>query len=172
MILYHGSNVEIIIIKLEKCMPYKDFGKGFYTSPLQEHAWRMAKRTARITKTGNPCVTAFFFDDSHLTNTALKIKQFKNPDKEWARFVINNRNRQFKETINFECNTDAKYDIVIGPVANDDIIALMDVFLAGLISDDALAKELTFRDLSNQISFHTEKAVNCLLKTEVFYEKR
>jgi len=169
MIVYHGSNIEIDTIKLEKCMPYKDFGKGFYTSPIKEHASKMAKRTTRINKTGVLCVTAFFLDDAFLSNTTLKIKQFSNPDKEWARFVMNNRNRQFKDVYSHECNTDAKYDIVIGPVANDDIIALMDIFLTGLISDDALAKELTFRELSNQISFHTEKAISLLQKTKIYH---
>jgi len=38
MILYHGSNIEIETIILKKCMRYKDFGKGFYTSPFQENA--------------------------------------------------------------------------------------------------------------------------------------
>jgi len=167
MIVYHGSNVEIFTIELDKCMPYKDFGKGFYTSPLKEHALRMAIRTSKIKKIGNPCVSEFFFDESCLPNTSLNVKQFANPDKEWARFVINNRNRKFDDFNNLECNSDAKYDIVIGPVANDDIVALMDVFLAGLISDDVLAKELTFRDLSNQISFHTERAIGYLKKSEV-----
>jgi len=129
----------------------------------------MAKRTTRINKTGNPCVTIFSFDETILTSNTLKIKHFQNPDKEWARFVINNRNRQFKEIKNNECNTDAKYDIVTGPVANDDIVALMDIFLAGLISDDVLAKELTFRNLSNQISFHTKNAINYLQKIEALH---
>ena len=169
MTVYHGSNIEIDVIRLEKSMPYKDFGKGFYTSPVQEHAWRMAVRTARINKKGSPCVTAFSFNDVFFNDTALKIKQFANPDQEWARFVINNRNRQFMETHSHECNLDAKYDIVTGPVANDDIVALMDVFLAGLISDDVLAKELSFRELSNQLSFHTEKAVSCLQKIEAYH---
>jgi len=160
--------MEIDTIKLEKCMPYKDFGKGFYTSPLRENAWQMAKRTVRINKEGSPCVIAFSFDEAFLSDPALNVKQFTGPNKEWARFVINNRNRQYAEIHNQECNTDAKYGIVIGPVANDDIVALMDVFLAGLISDDVLARELTFRDLSNQISFHTEKAINCLQKIEVY----
>ena len=168
MILYHGSNAEIDTIILEKCMPFKDFGKGFYTSPLQEQAYRMAKRTVKIRKEGNPCVTAYIIDDYFISNTELKIKQFAKPDKEWANFVINNRNRNFNDIKSNNCNTDAKFDIVIGPVANDDIVALMDVFLAGLISDDALAKELTFRELTNQISFHTQKAVSLLKKTEVY----
>jgi len=169
MILYHGSNIEIKVIELEKCRPCKDFGKGFYTSPLREHAWRMAKRTVRINKEGSPCVTAFYFNDSFLSDTTLKIKHFTAPDKEWARFVINNRNRNFRDIQNLDCNTDAKFDIVIGPVANDDIVALMDVFLTGLISDDVLAKELTFRELSIQYSFHTQKAVENLKKTEAYY---
>lgn len=32
MILYHGTNIEIDEIDLDKCRPYKDFGKGFYTT--------------------------------------------------------------------------------------------------------------------------------------------
>jgi hypothetical protein len=163
--------MEIDVINLEKCMPFKDFGKGFYTSPLLEQAWRMSKRTVRINKKGSPCVTVFSFDDTLLFNPGLKIKHFKTPDKEWARFVINNRNRNFRDIQNSDCNMDAKFDIVIGPVANDDIVALMDVFLAGLISDDALARELTFRELNNQISFHSEKSISFLQKTEVYYDQ-
>jgi len=170
MILYHGSNIEIDTIDLGKCRPYKDFGKGFYTTPMLEQAWKMAERTVRIYKEGRPCVTVFSVDDRLFSDAALKVKQFNRPDNEWAMFVVNNRNRQFQDIQSLNCNTDAKYDIVIGPVANDDIAALIDVFIAGLISDDALAKELTFRELNNQFSFHTEKSVSCLVKTEVSHD--
>lgn len=34
MILYHGSNTDIETINLEKCFPYKDFGKGFYLTDI------------------------------------------------------------------------------------------------------------------------------------------
>jgi len=169
MILYHGSNIEIDTIDLDKCRPYRDFGKGFYTSPIQEQAWTMAKRTVRIHKEGSPCVTAFYFDDKLLSDTALSVKQFTVPDNKWARFVINNRNRKFTDVQSQDCNTDTKYDIVIGPVANDDIAALIDVFLAGLISDDILARELTFRNLSVQISFHTERSIIGLQKKEAYH---
>jgi len=30
MKLYHGSNTGIDTVNLEKCMPYKDFGRGAY----------------------------------------------------------------------------------------------------------------------------------------------
>jgi hypothetical protein len=169
MMLYHGSNLEIDTIDLGKCRSYRDFGKGFYTSPVLEQAWKMAKRTVRINKEGSPCVTAFSFDDDLLSDAALSVRQFTFPDNEWARFVINNRNRKYREVQRPDCNTDNKYDIVTGPVANDDIAALIDVFIAGLISDDALARELTFRNLSTQFSFHTEKSIAGLRKTEAYH---
>jgi len=167
MILYHGSNIEIEKIDLSKCRPYKDFGRGFYTTSLPEQAWAMAKRTIRIYGEGTPCVTEFYFDEAILINTRFNIKRFEKPSLEWAKFVVNNRNHNFNDFSSPECNTDGKYEIVTGPVANDDITALMNVYLAGILSDDALIKELTFRELSEQVSFHTERAAACLQKTEV-----
>ena len=167
MILYHGSNIEIVKINLNKCKPYKDFGCGFYTTPIKNQALSMANRTTRIFREGKPCVTEFICDDS--LSALLNIKRFNEPSIEWARFVINNRNKKFTDKHSPESNIDGKYDIVIGPVANDDITALVDVYLSGILSDELLAKELTFRDLSAQFSFHTEKAISCLKKSGIYY---
>jgi hypothetical protein len=168
MILYHGSNIEIEKINLNKCRPFKDFGRGFYTTPIKEQAWTMAKRTVRIYKEGTPYITDFFFDDTVFEDIRFKIKKFIEPDIEWARFVINNRNQNFRNFASPECNAYGKYDIVTGPVANDDITALMNVYLAGIMSNEALTKELTFRELSEQVSFHSENSVACLQKTGVY----
>jgi hypothetical protein len=169
--------MEIDNIDLDKCKPFKDFGSGFYTTPLFDQALSMAKRTVRIYRTGKPCITEYSFNDNVLSNLErdkegafLNILRFNEPSSEWARFVINNRNRRYINVKNPECNIDCKYDIVIGPVANDDITALVDVYLLGILSDEALAKELTFRDLSMQVSFHTNKAISYLHKTRTHYE--
>ena len=61
MKLYHGSNTQIIKIDLDRCRPYKDFGKGFYLTDIKEQALRMAARTARIYD-GTPTLTEFEFD--------------------------------------------------------------------------------------------------------------
>ena len=175
MILYHGSNTEIGIIDLTKCKPFKDFGPGFYTTHLKEQALSMARRTVRIYGEGKPCLTEFscedvFFSDSSKKSMPelLNIKRFNEPNNEWARFVINNRNKKFAHIQSPDCNIDCKYDIVIGPVANDDITALVDVYLSGILSDEALARELSFRELSIQFSFHTEKSIKYLRKTGVY----
>jgi hypothetical protein len=165
--------MEISGIDLEKCRPFKDFGKGFYTTPFQNQAWSMARRTVKIYGNGKPWITEFFVDET-LFNTSesntLKIRRFSEPGNEWALFATNNRNRKFQDDKSPECNRDGKYNIVIGPVANDDIAALINTFLSGIISEDALARELTFRDLSIQYSFHTERAAALLFKTGAYYE--
>ena len=43
MILYHGSNTAIDGIDLNRCRPYKDFGRGFYLTDIREQAQRMAQ---------------------------------------------------------------------------------------------------------------------------------
>ena len=48
MKLYHGSNVVIDSINLALCRPYKDFGRGFYMTDIEEQAEKMAIRVSRI----------------------------------------------------------------------------------------------------------------------------
>ena len=45
MILYHGTYIDIRSIDLDRCMPYKDFGKGFYLTDIEQQARDMAIRT-------------------------------------------------------------------------------------------------------------------------------
>ena len=38
MRLYYGSNIVIDNINLAMCRPYKDFGRGFYLTDIEEQA--------------------------------------------------------------------------------------------------------------------------------------
>ncbi|MDR0550842.1 MAG: DUF3990 domain-containing protein [Spirochaetaceae bacterium] len=169
MILYHGSNTEIDRIDLVKCQPYKDFGRGFYTTQYKEQALAMAQRTARLFKSGIPVVTVFSLDDSVLSNPSFRIRKFDEPDNAWANFVINNRNMRQQDINSQECNLDNKYDIVSGPVANDDIVLQLRLYLRGIISVPDLKNNLKYKKLTTQISFHTEAVIKFLVKTEVIY---
>lgn len=44
MKLYHGSNMEIKQPDLLRSKPFKDFGRGFYLSPIYEQASERAKQ--------------------------------------------------------------------------------------------------------------------------------
>jgi len=164
--LYHGSNTEITTIDFSKCRPYKDFGQGFYVTTLPDQAKKMANRVARIYG-GIPLITVFEFDESALHDNNLNCRIFRKPIKEWALFVINNRNRNFSPDTDLECNLDHKYDLVIGPIANDDLALLFRQFSNGLIGVDTLVKEMEFKKLTDQYSFHTQKALQYLKKAGV-----
>lgn len=156
MKLYHGSNMAIDRIDLEKCRPYKDFGKGFYLTDIRHQAERMAARTVKMFK-GVPTLTAFEFDLENAVTEGLKIKTFNASDEEWARFVMSNRDINVSQP----CHD---YDIVIGPVADDTIARLLRMFTENFISEEQLVKELTFSQVTSQYFFHTEAAIKTLKK--------
>ena len=163
MILYHGSNITIDVIDLSKCRPNKDFGQGFYLTDIKEQAVKMSQRTSRIYG-GNPVVNAFSFDETIFTNGELIVKEFDSPTEEWARFVIANRDRK-RTFVEEDNNKDCRYDVVIGPVVNDDIALLFRQFEDELIDIDTLVEGMKYKKLTRQYSFHTERAV-ALLKKE------
>lgn len=126
--LFHESNIEIDEVDLAKCMPNKDFGCGFYTTLLEEQAWRMAQRRAKIDG-GSPVVMVYEVPDDLTEKTDLNCRIFdEKPTIEWAIFIKNNRDRRFSNVSSLECNLDCKYDVVIGPVANDTVGILIRQF--------------------------------------------
>ena len=54
MILYHGSNIDIKEIDLNKSKVGKDFGCGFYLTPDKNQAYRMAEKKTLIIGQGMP----------------------------------------------------------------------------------------------------------------------
>ena len=48
MKLYHGSNIEIKQPDLSRSKPFKDFGQGFYLSPVYEQALERAKQITEL----------------------------------------------------------------------------------------------------------------------------
>ena len=166
MRLYHGSNVVIESINLAMCRPYKDFGKGFYLTDIEEQAKQMAKRVARIYG-GSPIVNSFEIQDDFRKLSNIKIKDFGiQTTEEWAKFVMNNRIRTFTDEANTLCNKDNKYDIVIGPVADDNMALLFRQYENEIIDFETLLKGMIYKKTSSQYSFHTEKSIRLLRKVD------
>ena len=170
MRLYHGSNMEIDKVDLTRCLPNKDFGCGFYTTLLEEQAWRMAQRRARIDG-GIPTVTVYEVPDDLTEKEDLKYRVFADkPTIEWAIFIKDNRDRKFLEYDSPECNLDCKYDVVVGPVADDTVGLLIRQFSRGTINAEYLKQEFDFGKLTNQYTFHTERALKYLRKVGVLHD--
>ena len=164
MRLYHGSNIAIDNINLAMCRPYKDFGQGFYLTDIEKQAEKMAIRVARIYGE-KPIVNIYEIDDDFKDFKDLKIKDFGiKTTEEWARFVMNNRSRVFTDIKNVLCNKDNKYDIVIGPVADDNMALLFRQYENEIIDFETLVKGMIYKKTPSQYSFHTEKSVKLLRK--------
>lgn len=152
MILYHGSNMVIDKIDLEKSKPNKDFGKGFYLSETELQAMEMAKFKASLLG-GEPIVTMFEFDDSIMHGSHLRVKVFDGYSEEWADFVFANRDGR-------DANT---YDIVYGPIANDKVGLQIRKLKDGSIDRVEFLNRLKYmKGITYQYYFGTVEAVRYL----------
>ena len=155
MKLYHGSNVEIDAIDLNRGRRGKDFGKGFYTNPDYMQAVEFCSNVIRREGCGVPTVTTFEFDESALER--LNVKRFEGYSKEWAEFILMNRN-------NISDKPAHDFDIVIGPIADDGVGTQIRRLSRGFITFDAFLEELKYSKVSIQYFFGTEKALKYLKK--------
>lgn len=157
MILYHGSNVEVSEIDLSRSEVGKDFGVGFYLTASKEQAERMASRRVRLYG-GEPVVTAFEFNESAVRDNGLLLKEFPSYSREWAEFILANRANATRNQIH-------GYDIVHGPIANDDVGFQIRRLLSGIISMDVFLEELKYKKgITYQFFFATERSLKYLKK--------
>lgn len=156
MILYHGSNVEVRQPRLLKSQRPLDFGPGFYTTSDMDQASKWAVRTARIRKGGAPLVSAYEVDEKSFAQ--LRVLSFDSANKEWLRFVTANR-RQLTE--------DESWDVVCGPVANDQTMPTLMLFLDGFLTEEETIARLLPQKLKDQFVFRTDAALAALHCTEV-----
>lgn len=156
MILYHGSNVAVTSPKLLVNQRELDFGKGFYTTSDLEQATRWAKRTAARLRKAEAYVTVYQVDEAALGR--LRVLRFSRPEEGWLRFVANNRKGVPQEQV---------WDVVIGPVANDQTMPVIDLYLDGMYDEQEAIKRLLPQKLKDQYTFKTEAAIGSLICTEV-----
>ena len=158
MLLYHGSNITVLKPRLLPPTRPMDFGAGFYLTSDLDQAKRWAVRTTQRRHVGAPMTSVF--EVNFPFPASLKILRFERPDEAWFDFVIGNR------TVEAFPND---YDIVIGPVANDQTILTLNLYLEGLLTKEAAVKELLPQLLSNQYTFRTSDALALLEFKEVLH---
>lgn len=156
MKLYHGSNMMIEKPDLSRSKLYKDFGRGFYLSPLREQAEQRGRQMVDLLQEGVPCVTVFEWDEIASFSAGLQIKRFDDYCKEWAEFVLQNRDRKRQYFVH-------SYDIVIGPIADDGVTYQLRRYTECDISMERLIEELKYsKGLTIQYYFGTERALSYL----------
>jgi hypothetical protein len=102
---------------------------------------------------GTATVNVYEFDKDSAAKT-VSIRFFDSPNEEWLDYVVNNRQG------NGEAND---YDIIIGPVANDDVYAIIDYYLEGAYTKEMTINALKIKSLYNQVVFKTDTALKYLI---------
>lgn len=153
MILYHGSDMIVESPKILKANRTLDFGHGFYTTTSKEQAckWASIKKIREQSEYG--VVNIYEASEGILNDRGLSVLIFTEASEEWLNFVIKNR---------LKIDYKHEFDIVKGPVADDRVYACLNAFENRFMDMDAAIKELRTYKLADQISFHTQKAINLL----------
>ncbi len=151
MILYHGSNVEVQKPKLIPSKRLLDFGAGFYLTSDFEQAKKWAIRSTNIREIGVPTVS--IFEVSQEEFETLKLLEFDNAGREWLQYIATHRTGK---------GTNDNYDVVFGPVANDQAIRTVNNYLKGYFPEDVAIQLLLPQKLKDQYAFRTEKALAIL----------
>lgn len=148
--LYHGSNVAVDIPKILPKLRALDFGCGFYLTSSYAQAERWARLIFKRRQAGQPIVNIYSFDDE--LSIALNVLQFKDANADWLEFVVNNR----KALQVFD------YDIVVGPVANDATLPVIDDYMDGRYTQEEAVRRLLPQNLTDQYAFCSEISLGYL----------
>lgn len=156
MTLYHGSTVAVHVPQIVKRDRIGDFGIGFYTTTDLEQARRFVHRKCAIEGVDRGVVSVYSVPDDILNRSDLKSKVFQGASEEWVEFVFANRRAALYEH---------GFDLVFGPVANDQVYASLALFEDGQIGHEELIRRLMSRKLVDQMLFHTDRSLRFLKYT-------
>lgn len=155
MKLYHGSTIIVKNPDLTILNYKTDFGKGFYTTTDFEQAkkWTKIKKERLLKEKEDLNIHQYVNVYEYTEDNNLNILNFQEATEEWLKFVY--KNRQSEELVH-------QYDIVKGPVADDNLYQVLVNYENGVYDMEETIKRLKTYLLSNQISFHTLKSLQCL----------
>jgi hypothetical protein len=137
------------LIDLAKSRDRRDFGRGFYTTTIKEQAQAWASSLYK--RYGGDGKILYVYE--YKLGDRINVKTFNNLYIEWLEFVKENR---------MSGGLTHAFDIVKGPVANDNTMPTIALYVDGTIGADAAIAQLAYYKANDQISFHTALALSCL----------
>lgn len=142
MTIFHGSNITVSDPQVLVSGFYKDFGFGFYCTIFENQARKWA-----MTRKGDSIVSVFTFR----SNPELNILSFPSMNEDWLDFVVSCRRGIVHE-----------YDIVEGPMADDQIWDYVEDLVAGKITREAFWVLAKFKYPTHQVAFCSEKSLKSI----------
>ena len=130
---------------------------GFYTTTNKLQAISFAEKVYKRKNEGIKTVSIYEIDEDKLFSEC-SVLRFDAPDEAWLDFVSENRSGEYKGE---------KYDVIFGPVADDDVYATFALYQAGVLNKEQTLETLKIKKLYNQMVFTTEKALSFLKFTGI-----
>jgi len=158
MILFHGSNVTVKQPELRAGLRSMDFGPGFYTTSCKEQASHWARSVTRRRRMGCAIVNVYSFEQTQMQE--LLVLQFERASEDWLEFVVSNRKNM---------NYSLPYDLVIGPIANDSTLQVIDDYMEGRYTKNEAINHLLPQNLKDQYAFLTCRSLQLLQFQEALY---
>ena len=152
MLVYHGSNITVAVPRLVKQNRFLDFGFGFYTTTNKAQAISFADKVTKRRKDGVRTVSIYEFDEEKAFEECSVLK-FDSPDEKWLDFVSENRSGNYEGE---------KFDLIYGPVANDDVYTTFTLYTAGVLLKEQTIEALKVKKLYNQLVLTSAKALGYL----------
>ena len=158
MILYHGGTDIIERPEIREPNRGLDFGAGFYTTTnvdqAVQYAFRMRDVRQRRDKNNayNAVVSVFEFDFT-AASACCDVLQFSQTNEEWLDFITENRRKTY---------SGKQYDIIIGPMADDKVYDVVNLYQVGGYDKEEALKRLKVVKAFNQYVLATEKALSYL----------
>jgi hypothetical protein len=151
--LYHGSSADFQSVDLTRSKNRRDFGRGFYMTTLRDQAERWASVVFARYEGVAPILYVFELELAD----CLKYKQYDGLTIEWLEMVKENRVRG---------GIQHEFDVMRGPVADDDTMLVISLYLDGTLSAENALRELSFFRPNDQVSIHTPAALEYLTLRE------
>ena len=142
MIIHHGSKSIVKRPKIIRAKFSKDFGTGFYCTDIKQQAVRWATRYP-----GRAVLNIYEYNE----NYSLNKLEFTHMTEDWLDCIVSCR-----------AGMEHNFDIVIGPMADDQIYNYINEFVEGRITKAAFWELAKFAYPTHQIAFCSEKSLKSI----------
>lgn len=150
MKLYHGTDKRIEHPDCQVGRNNLDFGKGFYTTLLREHAEGWARQVAYNNRTKTPVVNVYDFDKERAV-AECRYLHFPEYNEVWMDFIVASRLGQ-KPWIG--------YDLIEGGIANDRVIDTIRLYMYGDMDKQTALHRLSEHQPNHQMTFLSQSIVD------------
>ena len=110
--------------------------------------WKTLKPRALLKKNreqSEKAIVSVYEVPDDILDREYPVLRFMGATKEWLEFVVNNRRGR----------ENGDYDLIMGPVANDQLYATIRLYEQRVVTAEAAIEMLKAHKLFNQLSFHT-----------------